>query len=353
MREFIAEAIGPAGFGPYRIGIRANGVDLERVDGPSEGYFLPGFVDLHIHGGFGIDFMSSTAEQMATLDGKLADLGYDTYLPTTVTAEVEHIRSALASLSGATHASGFHLEGPFISPAYPGAQDPARITGVRIGEPAWEAEWQAVLEDPRLRIVTLAPEVPNALELTSRLMKRGVIVSMGHSNATYDEARYGFEFGATHVTHVFNAMRGIHHREFGLAGYALLNPDIATEVVYDRRHVSREAIALLLKVKPPDRIIAVSDGTKAIGLAPKTDIQLWGRTAVVGDGEVRLADGTLAGSTITLLHAFKNLTDDFGAEVAIRVCSLNPAKAIGHTPRRYLLLDYSLNLIGTWSVEAL
>lgn len=355
MTGFVAEAVGPHGFRHYRVEIHPGGIEYQATDRPAEGYFLPGFVDLHIHGGFGIDFMAAGTEPMATLDCRLAELGYEAYLPTTVTAPPDSIRGALASLDGATHAAGFHLEGPFLSPEFPGAQDPKHIGGIKLGNEEWEANWNPILEDERLRIVTLAPELSGALDLICLLTKRGVAVSMGHSSATFDEARLGFEYGAGHTTHTFNAMRGIHHRELGLAGYTLLNPDLYAEVIYDRKHISREAMALLLATKPLEKILAVSDGTMATGLPVGTEIELWGRPATVGDGDVRLADGTLAGSTITLLDAFRNLCDDFGAAVAIQACCLNPRRAIrlARQPRRYQLFDYSLQLAGTWSVDAL
>jgi N-acetylglucosamine-6-phosphate deacetylase len=239
---------------------------------------------------------------------------------------------------------GFHLEGPFISPKHPGAQPPSAIAAPPVGG----SEWDAVLDDPRLRIVTLAPEMPHALELSARLMKRGVIVSMGHSDATYDEARRGMEFGARHVTHTFNAMRGFHHREAGGAGYALLAAGLRTELIYDRLHVSRPAAELLIRSKGPDEVIAVSDSTLATGMAPHLETEMWGHRCVTGKGEVRLADsGALAGSAITLRHAFANLAEDFGPEAAIRACCLNPRLALGlGEPRVWVGLDQEYSVIG-------
>jgi N-acetylglucosamine-6-phosphate deacetylase len=177
--------------------------------------------------------------------------------------------------------------------------------------------------------MTMAPELEGSLELIARLKKRGVRVGMGHTNATYAEAKAGFEAGATHTTHTYNAMRPLHHREAGTVGFALLEKDLATELIYDRIHVVQEAAQLLVNCKPPEMLVAVSDGTMAAGLEAGTCLNMWGLDVVVGPGDVRLLDGTLAGSAITLLEAFRNLATDFGVETAIRATSLNPGRLLG------------------------
>jgi N-acetylglucosamine-6-phosphate deacetylase len=171
---------------------------------------------------------------------------------------------------------------------------------------------------------------------------------MGHTNATYDEARHGFEFGASHTTHTFNAMRALHHREAGTVGYALSNDALATELIYDRLHVSEDAARLLFKCKPADKVIAVSDSTMATGMAPGKRFKMWGLDCVTGRKEVRLESGALAGSAITLLDAFRNLHEDFGPETAIRACCLNPRLSMGwtQTPRVFLELDKNLEITG-------
>jgi N-acetylglucosamine-6-phosphate deacetylase len=240
---------------------------------------------------------------------------------------------------------GVHLEGPFISRRHPGAQPPGSIEDVEPLDP----EWDAVLDDPRLKVATIAPELSGAGALATRLSRRGVIASMGHTDATWAQAEAGFEAGFTHATHTFNAMRGFHHREAGAAGFALLNPDISCELIYDRHHVCREAAELLMRSKSHKKVIAVSDGTKAVGLDDGVEVDMWGSPAVVRDGTVRLKEnGALAGSRITLLDAFRNLTEDFGAETATRACCVNPRFALGMDPckaRRWVLLDEGLNII--------
>lgn len=325
----ILEALGPEGLGSYEVEWVPGGPQLTRVNRPPQGILIPGFVDLHIHGAFGIDFMSASASDLVVLCEKLAERGYEAILPTTVTASASDVLAALKNIPNHSMIAGFHLEGPFISPRHPGAQPPSAI----VDPPEGESEWDPVLNHPLLRYITLAPERPRALDLVSRLMKRKVIVSMGHTDSTYDEARAGFEFGASHTTHTYNAMRGFHHREAGVVGYALLNDAVSTELIYDRKHVSREAARLLLRSKPQDRVIAVSDSTMATGMPPNLEVEMWGLKCITGPKEVRLVDGTLAGSAITLLDAFKNFAEDFDLETAIRACCLNPRRALGMPAR--------------------
>ena len=339
----ILETIGPDGFGNYEVEWTDKRLELSRVSKPSQGYLIPGFVDLHIHGAFGIDFMSASTKDMEILCEKLSLEGYEAFLPTTVTASCADVLTVLGKLPKNPMIEGFHLEGPFISPKHPGAQPKSAI----LPPPEGASEWDEVFNHALLRYITLAPEQPHALELTSRLMQRNVIVSMGHTDATYDEARAGYEFGASHTTHTFNAMRGFHHREAGIVGYAFMSESIRTELIYDRKHVCREAAEMLFKCRPIDRIIAVSDSTMATGMPPNLSIKMWGLDCVTGPKEVRLKDGTLAGSAITLLDGFKNLSEDFGVEKAILACCVNPRAALKMTgpPRVYVELDKDFNLV--------
>ena len=341
----VVDALGPQGFGTYEVEWGNGQPSLRKVSKAPEHLLVPGFVDIHIHGAYGIDFMSATKDQMADLCDALEKQGYEAFLPTTVTAPSEEVKSALDNLPDHPLVAGFHLEGPFISEKHPGAQPPEFIVSPADGL----SEWDEILDHQRLKVVTLAPETPMALELTTRLTQRGVVVSMGHTDAKYDEARRGFEFGAAHTTHTFNAMRALHHREAGIVGYALNNEALRCELIYDRLHVSPEAAELLFRNKPPGGVIAVSDSTMATGMEPGNRIEMWGHECVTEVGEVRLAsNGALAGSAITLYDAFKNLLEDFGPERAIRACSLNPRDALRleGPPKVYLELDDDLDIIG-------
>jgi len=337
----VYQVLGPEGFGAYEVNWTTG--EWRRVVAAPKSTLVPGFVDIHIHGAFGVDFMSATDQEMLQLCSQLSAEGYEAFLPTTVTASLESVQTALKNLPEHPMIPGFHLEGPFISPEYPGAQPTSAIVDPPVGKSAWDA----VLSDQRLKVITLAPERPHALALISRLMKRGVVVSMGHTSATHEQARRGFEFGAAHTTHTFNAMRGLHHREAGIVGYALTNDAVSTELIYDRNHVCKEAAELLFQCKPADKVIAVSDSTKATGLPPRQKLEMWGHKVVTAKNEVRLEkSGALAGSAITLLQAFKNLHEDFGPEVAIRACSLNPRAAIGlGEPKVYYQFDQNLEIV--------
>lgn len=332
-------AIGPEGFGVYAL----EGARLTPSSGEPEAILTPGFFDIHIHGGNGIDVMDASSAEIVRLCEYLADQGYEAFLPTTVTAPVDAVNRVLATLPNHDMIAGIHLEGPFISPQHPGAQPTEWI----IPTPGPESAWNAVLDDPRLRVITLAPELAGACELIARLAGRGVRIGMGHTGATFAQAEAGFLAGATHTTHTFNAMRGFHHREAGIAGFALTEKGIACELIYDRLHVCSDAARILVQAKPVDKLIAVSDGTAASGLPRGTHLSMWRHDAMVGNGDVRLADGTLAGSAITLLDAFQNLAADFGVEAAIRATSLNPRKLLGLTepPRVHLLFDLKFGLL--------
>ena len=340
-----------------------DGLDLVRFDtktgemndikkGDPEGVLVPGWIDIHIHGAFGIDFMSASAAELKELCNTLAEDGYERFLPTTVTAPVEDIKRALANLPNHPLIGGFHLEGPFISPEFPGAQPKQFIQN----PPTGDSEWDEILNDKRLKVVTLAPELPGAIELIKRLTKRKVICSMGHTNATYAEAAAGHEAGMQHSTHTFNAMRGFHHREAGAAGAAMTLTPFCAELIYDRIHVSPEAALVLIQTRLVDGdVIAVSDSTMASGLEPGTKLKMWNLDCVVGEGDIRLVDGgSLAGSAVTLRNVFANLTQDFGVEVAANLCCYTPREALAitdHPEVWNLVSEETGELIETYRVE--
>lgn len=344
--SFRAQFLGPEGFGTYEIDLD-DPVGFRRIQGTASEILVPAFVDIHIHGAFGIDFMSASPDDMLVLSQRLAQFGYDTFVPTTVTATPEQVLSAVRNLP--PHCPGFHLEGPFISPLHPGAQPPKAIVDPSIGNDRWDE----VLEHPMLRIVTLAPERPGAIDLIRRLRRRSVIISIGHTDATLAQCREALQAGASHMTHTFNAMRPFHHREPGAAGFALLEDRVYAELIYDRAHVCMEAAALLFKAKPADKVIAVSDSTMAAGMPESSKLHMWGQECVVANGQVRLAEnGSLAGSASTLLDGFRNLAEDFGFEPAIRACCINPRQAMDlGRPRRYCLFSAQLDLLATLQVN--
>jgi N-acetylglucosamine-6-phosphate deacetylase len=280
---------------------------------------VPGLVDIHVHGAKGLDVM---AGETNALVAELRRLGIEWCCPTTVTASASSIQAALAATDPkATGFAGVHLEGPFISPRRPGAQ-PAGF----LREPSIAAYKDCVGEFGSLvRIVTIAPELPGSEELTAYLEQQGVIVSAGHTDASFEEL---LASRVRHMTHFYNAMSPFGHREPGAVGFGLSQP-VVCELIYDRVHVSKAAAEILWKLKKPDRMIAVSDGTMASGMADGWSGEMWGHAVSKRDGAVRLANGTLAGSAVTLADVFKFLWQDLGPEVAIACCSTNPRKALG------------------------
>lgn len=347
MREVVF-GYGPQGFGSYQIELEPGRIEWQPSNAVPQLFLAPGFVDQHIHGSFGFDFMEASTGEINHWADKLAELGYECFLPTTITASPHEIQQVINRLPDHPLIGGFHLEGPFLSPSFPGAQPPSFIQSV----PDGPSEWDPILEDPRLKVVTVAPELPGGVGLIKRLASRGVKVGMGHTNAVYAEAKQGYEAGATHSTHTFNAMRPLHHREAGMVGFCLNQPQFGCELIYDRIHVCQEAASILVRCKGEDAILAVSDGTKASGMEPGLEFKMWGLDVVTGVKEVRLKSGALAGSAITLLDAFQNLASDFGPEAAMKATSLNPRKNIGFSgePRVQVLFDKGLNLLDVFRV---
>lgn len=330
--------LGEQGFATYEVDVSKGVFERTLVDGEADRLLTPGLVDIHIHGAFGIDFMSASRDQLTGLADRLAEVGYEAFLPTTVSASSAGVAQALDQLPDDPRILGFHLEGPFLSPKFPGAQPPEAIVDFASAD----SGWQTILGDRRMRVATMAPERPGGRELAARLASQGVLVSMGHTDATFDEARSGFEAGFRHATHTFNAMRGLHHREAGALGFAFLEDGMSCELIYDRLHVSKEAASLLFRCKPKDKVIAISDGTMASGLSPGERFSMWNHDVETRSGGVYLAGtDTLAGSAITLLDAFKNLAEDFGPETAIRACCLNPRLALGWSQDPEVWLEWT------------
>lgn len=338
----IAQAPGPQGWDVYEVTLNNGQPTFSPTNREPEAFCIPGFVDLHIHGAFGIDFMSASSDDLVDLSNHLAQEGYAGYLPTTITYDPQTVQSAVNNIPDHPLIWGYHLEGPFISPIYPGAQPPEAIAAI----PSQPSNWDAILADPRLRLITLAPEQPSALPLITKLHRQGVIVSAGHTNATYAEIEAAVQAGLSHATHTYNAMRPLHHREPGTLGAVLNLDQIHAELIYDRLHVSKPAAEILLRSKPLDKLIAVSDCTLAKGKNPGEQFTMWGHEVTKGESDVRLtSNNSLAGSCATLLDCFRNLAQDFSPEIATRLCSINPLKElkISKTPS-WIILDKNFQI---------
>jgi N-acetylglucosamine-6-phosphate deacetylase len=305
---------------------------------------VPGFVDIHIHGAGGHDVMSSTDEALATVTRTVARHGTTSILATTVTAPPDETRKSLEEISRylsspanvqppespAAEIVGIHLEGPFISLSRRGVHPAGAIAKPSI------TLLDRYLEcaGGKVKILTLAPEVPGALELVERAYARGVVVALGHTDATYEQARTAIFRGARHAVHVFNAMRPFSHRETGVLGAVLTDSNVTAEVIADGVHVDDPALRLLLVLKGPGLVILASDGTAATGMKDGT-YRLGSFDVIVSGGVCRNREGKLAGSTLTLDRAVQHMVR-LGVPLleAVGMATLNPARRVGLESRK-------------------
>jgi N-acetylglucosamine-6-phosphate deacetylase len=259
------------------------------------GIAVPGFVDVHIHGFAGVDFATADADGYTRATEALLETGVTTFRPSFITAPEEELVAALAAVP---RGLGAHLEGPFISAERLGMHpEPARR------DPD-SALLDRLLAAGPVAHMTLAPELPRALELVDALVARGITVACGHTNATAAEAYAAFDRGARHVTHLFNAMRPFTHRDPGIAGAALARDDVTVELILDGHHLSDEAVRIALR-SAPGRIALVTDACAAARMGDG-DWKMGSVDVFVRDGAARLADGTLAGSVLTMPEAIRD-----------------------------------------------
>jgi len=310
-------------------------------DGGDEDYILPGFVDLQVNGSHGIDVMNASADALATLSRHLAREGATAWMPTAVTAPIEKIAQVHESIAGAIENSrrdnsadaaailGMHLEGPFISPLRLGAH-PALNLEPR-GEP-----FERVLAMHALRLITLAPELPGGIDAIRRLTARAVVVSIGHTNATLEEANAGITAGARMFTHLFNAMRPLNHRDPGVIAAALAPSPALAAIIPDGVHVHPAVLRLASRARGKDGMILVTDKV-ALAKASTSEKNL-GRasaTITIRDGAARVDDGTLAGSIISMLDGVRVMVEKAGVSIgdAAVMAATNPADVVGANDR--------------------
>ncbi len=299
-----------------------------------DGTLVPGFIDLQVNGGAGVDLLDCAPADVERLCRYLAGTGTSAFLPTLITAPPDRISRALSVLrqsrpAGAT-VLGVHLEGPVLNPARRGAHDSRVLASA--GDPSVQALYDAARPD--LRLVTLAPELPGALDLIARLTAQGVVVSLGHTDATYAQAAEAFRRGARMVTHLFNGMRGLHHREPGIIGAAFEDAHAVCGLIADGVHVHPAMIRLAHGILGARRIALVTDAIAAAGMPPG-EYRLADRAVTVQVGDApRLPDGTLAGSTLRMDEAVRNLVS-WGIPLrdALQSASFVPARVLGLTDR--------------------
>ncbi len=290
---------------------------------------MPGFIDTHVHGTKGDDFSDANPQANNRISENLVKEGVSGFLATTTTMSEEDVLRALEALAESSSPGaknlGIHLEGPFINAKFKGAQNESHI---QKGDMETFKRLQKAARG-LIRIITLAPEVQDEAFLEA-LAREDVIISMGHSDAKAADVKKALSLGISRVTHCFNAMRGIHHRDLGLAGMALAHDEIMAEVIADNIHLAPDTLRLLEKTKGADGITLVSDAIRAKGLEDGT-YSLGGLDVVVRDGVARLTDGALAGSTLRMDEALANMKKaaDATLPALARMLSLNPAKTLG------------------------
>jgi N-acetylglucosamine-6-phosphate deacetylase len=305
---------------------------------------VPGFVDVHIHGAGGHDVMEAATNALETVANTVARFGTTSLVATTVTAPADQTGRSLEGIARYIKSAhnrtteappraeilGIHLEGPFISHARRGVHPPDAIAEPSL--PAFQKFLQAA--DGCARILTLAPELPGALELVERARTAGLVVALGHTDATYEQAHEAIERGARHAVHVFNAMRPFSHRETGVLGAVLTDARVTAEIIADGVHVDAAAIRLLLAAKGMEHVLLVSDGISATGM-PDGTYRLGMFDVLVAGGVAHSREGRLAGSTLTLDRAVRHIVS-LGVPLieAVRMATLVPACRLGLEARK-------------------
>jgi len=293
----------------------------------------PGLIDLHLHGAMGHDVIDATASGLSAIASHQARNGVTGFVPTTLAASWTMTVASIKNIKAALHDQmeaevlGIYLEAPYLNIKKKGAQNPEFIRPIRAEDIALLAE--AVRPLPA--ILTVAPEVGTNMDFISALKELGWVISIGHSEATYEQAMRSFDKGITQATHFYNAMSGFLPREPGVIGAVLDSPGVTAEIIADGIHVHPAALRLAVRQKGTDRICLITDSMKASGLG-EGNFWVGGLEVAVQNGQARLKEsGALAGSVLTLNRAVKNILDWTGITVsqAIRLASLNPARVLG------------------------
>lgn len=282
---------------------------------------MPGLIDLHVHGCGGSDVMDPGPRALPEMARALLRQGTTAFLATTMTAAPAQLQKVILGGDFFDQADclseflGYHMEGPCIADQFKGAQLLAKYPNL------------SEIDGAKVKILTLAPELPAAKAFIEWAKNAGCIISVGHSGASYDAMLQAIDDGVFHVTHAFNAMPSIHHRAPGLLVAALLDPRVTIELIADGVHIHPAVLELALRLKSPERIILVSDGTRAVGL-PDGDYELGGQIVKLHAGKMTLRDGTIAGSARSLLDGVRYMVKDVGRPLyqAVSMASFNPAK---------------------------
>ncbi|MDV9477050.1 N-acetylglucosamine-6-phosphate deacetylase [Clostridioides difficile] len=301
--------------------------DCEVIDADGK-YISPGLIDIHIHGNMGKDTMDSTDESIETISKSIMRHGVTSFLPTTMTMDKEHVYDALEVIKKAQNRKlegaqvlGAHLEGPFINENYKGAQNEKFIINSKY---EFIKEYKDVI-----KVITYAPEKDIDFDFTREIKRcTDIVLSIGHSNANYDQAKEAINLGVTNVTHMFNAMTGLNHRDPGVVG-AALTTNVYSELIADTIHINKDLFQFILNNKGKERLILITDSIEAGGLEDG-NYSLGGQKVIVKGNEARLENGALAGSVLSLNKMVFNFLDNTNLKVneAINLASLNPATSL-------------------------
>lgn len=304
--------------------------DLETLNAGGS-FVVPGFIDIHMHGCNGADTMDGTVAAIQAMSAFWPAHGTTSILPATMTAQAKSLQKSITAVAEAMKMPlgadilGINLEGPFLSPNAKGAHREDFIVNPSI------SFFESLLPENGhiVKIVTVAPEAPGAEEFIRYLLERGIVVSIGHTTASYEQCQAAFQSGARHCTHFYNAMSPLRHREPGAVGAILNNQQVTVELIADLIHVHPAALKLAYSLKGPERVALITDAAAATGL-PDGNYVSWGLEVYVREGSVRLSDGTLAGSTLTLDQALRNMTGiGVPLESCITMLTETPARIAG------------------------
>lgn len=308
--------------------------DGEIID--AEGLLIaPGMIDIHIHGCMGADTMDANPNALITMSNYLVRHGITLFYATTVTNTPANIVSALENIAlqkekmPGSNLAGAHIEGPYINPKYKGAQNPHFLRIPR------SKEYQSWIQTGIVKLITIAPELKGMDELIQYCRRNDVEVAVGHSDATFDQVKHAADLGLRQATHLFNGMQGLHHREPGTVGGVLSDPGIYAQIITDGIHLHPAIVDLVIKVKGIDHTILISDSIRASGLADG-DYDLGGQTVTVVNGSARIANGSLAGSTLALDQAVRNTMEYSGLDfpTVIQMATSVPAAAMNIADRK-------------------
>jgi N-acetylglucosamine-6-phosphate deacetylase len=336
--------------------IPANATEIDLTHDFPDAILAPGFLDIHMHGGAGLDVMRASAADLPHLNKFLTKHGVTGYFPTTVAAPLDQTCAALGRLADAIEAVqssrttngevqaqplGIHLEGPFLSHKRRGVHPPENLV-----EPTleiFERLWQAARG--QVRMMTIAPELPGALDVIAEAARRKVCVSIGHSDALVEAARAAVHAGARHATHTFNAMRPLDHRDPGILAEVLTDRQLTADIIADGIHVAPEVVQLFLNAKGRDGSVLITDATAATGM-PDGTYQLGPIQVQVKDGRCMM-DGKLAGSVLTMDRAVRNIIRfaKWTLQDAVRAATLNPARAVGLAQRGVIAPGAEANIV--------